>query len=137
MERNAIVLDASVIIKWFTKEEKRDSALEIREKYINKQIEIIIPDLILYEISNALRFNPNFSEEDISEAIYSIFNMDMNIITPTQEIINEAIKISYSYKTSVYDAIYIALAKIVDSDFITADNKLYEKTKEISNICLL
>ena len=137
MERNAIVLDASIIIKWFTKEEKRDSALKIREDYINKQIEIIIPDLILYEISNALRFNPNFTKEDVSEAIYSIYNMDMTIITPTQEIIDEALHISYLYKTSIYDSIYIALAKIIDSDFITADKKLYEKTKEISNVNLL
>ena len=35
MERTALVLDASVIIKWFTQEERRDKAIKLRQKYIN------------------------------------------------------------------------------------------------------
>ena len=95
METNALVLDALVIVKWFTQEEKRSEALEIREKFINQKIDIVVPDLILYEISNALRYNPRFDEEDVKEAIDSLIKMELNIITPTKDIIERAIEISF------------------------------------------
>ena len=35
MAQRTLVLDASVIIKWFTQEEKREEAINLRENYIN------------------------------------------------------------------------------------------------------
>lgn len=137
MEKRTLVLDASVIIKWFTQEEKREQAIDLREKHINGDIEIVVPDLILYEVSNALRFNPNFKECDIKEAIQSLFDIDINIVVPVQETLQEAVDIAYSKNITIYDAFYIALAQTIGFDFITADKKLYEKTKDIGGIFLL
>ena len=130
METNALVLDALVIVKWFTQEEKRSEALEIREKFINQKIDIVVPDLILYEISNALRYNPRFDEEDVKEAIDSLIKMELNIITPTKDIIERAIEISFLKNISVYDAHYIALAENIGFDLVTADEKLSNKVRE-------
>ena len=130
METNALVLDALVIVKWFTQEEKRSEALEIREKFINQKIDIVVPDLILYEISNALRYNPRFDEEDVKEAIDSLIKMELNIITPTKDIIERAIEISFLKNISVYDAYYIALAENIGFDLVTADEKLSNKVRE-------
>jgi len=137
MAKRTLVLDASVIIKWFTQEEKREQAIDLREKHINGDIEIVVPDLLLYEVSNALRFNPNFKEEDIKKAIQSLFDIDINIVVPVQETLQEAVDIAYSKNITIYDAFYIALAQTIGFDFITADEKLYEKTKDISGIFLL
>lgn len=137
MARKTLVLDASVIIKWFTQEEKREQAINLRENYINGEIEIVVPDLLLYEISNALRFNSNFQEEDIKEAIQSLFDMEISIIVPVPEILQKTINIAYSKEITIYDALYIALAQIIDFDFITADEKLYEKLKDNKNVYLL
>ena len=130
MENNNIVLDAYVIIKWFTKEENRDKAINIRDKYINEEIEIFVPDLILYEITNALRYNPNFDENDVKEALNSLFDLGITIITPTKEILEKAIDIAFSNNTSLYDSTYIALSEIIGFEFITADEKLYNKVKD-------
>lgn len=137
MARRTLVLDASVIIKWFTQEEKRKQAVKLREKYINGEIEITVPDLLLYEISNALRFNPNFQEKDVNEAIQSLFDMEINIIVPVPEILQKAIDLAYSKEITLYDAFYIALAQIIDFDFITADKKLYKKIKDVGCVFLL
>lgn len=93
MEKKTKILDASVIIKWFTKEEKKEKALVLREKYANGEIEILVPDLILYEISNALRFNPSFYEEDVNNAIQTLFDMEISIVTPTKEILRKAVNL--------------------------------------------
>jgi len=124
MEKKALVPDTSVIVKWFTKEEDRDKAIKIREKFVNGEIEIAAPDLIIYELSNALRFNPAFNQEDVKEAIQSILDLDFEIITPLQTTTDKAIELAFEYNITIYDAFYVALADELDYAIITADKKL-------------
>ena len=44
---------------------------------------------------------------------------------------NSAIELSYKHDITVYDAIYVSFAKLMDAIFITADEKLYEKIKDL------
>jgi len=62
MER--IVIDASVVVKWFVDEEGSEGALAIRKKYAEGEAEIIAPELILFEALNALRHKGLFTEAD-------------------------------------------------------------------------
>jgi predicted nucleic acid-binding protein len=55
------ILDASVILKWFVDEESSDQALRIRDEFCRGEREIVVPDLLLLEVANALRYNPTFS----------------------------------------------------------------------------
>ena len=137
MERKEIVLDASVVVKWFTQEEGRDKAIILRDKFVNREINILCPDLILYELSNALRYNPNFDVDDVKLAINSILEMDLNIIVPLSSTINRAIELSFEKDITLYDAFYIALAFDLDFVFITADKKLYNKAKDLGFVELL
>ena len=41
-----VVVDTSVLIKWFKQEKDTDKALEIRRAYLDEEIEIAIPDLV-------------------------------------------------------------------------------------------
>lgn len=132
-----IILDTSVIIKWFTNEENTDKSIEYRDKYIDRKIEIIEPDLLLYEISNALRYNPNFKEVDVMNALESIFDLGIEIITPTRKLLYDAIEISYKYGITDYDATYIALSRELSGKFITSDKKLFEKTRDNLSIEIL
>lgn len=57
MEKRTLkVLDASVILKWFLKEEDSEKAIDLKTEIIQGNLLVILPDLILYEISNALRY---------------------------------------------------------------------------------
>jgi len=49
------VLDASVVLKWFVNEEDSDKAVRLRKQYYLGEREIVVPDLLLFEVSNALR----------------------------------------------------------------------------------
>lgn len=61
----------------------------------------------------------------------------MEIIIPTKGLLKESARISYEKDTTIYDAIYIALAKETDYNFITSDKRLYEKVKEFQFVELL
>lgn len=123
------VLDASVIYKWYIEEIDSNKANEILTKYRTGETIITIPDLLIIELANALRFNPKTTLSDIEEIINNIYYLDLNIVVPTLELIKLSTKLSYQYKIIIYDAIYVALAKELGFEFITADEKLYSKIK--------
>jgi predicted nucleic acid-binding protein len=127
-----IILDASVVVKWFSEEEYTEKALEIRERIRMGEERVIVPDLLLYELANALKYNPTFDTKDIHDALTSIFDMEMDIVTPLPEIINSAVTLAFEHNITVYDAFYVALAKDLELTFITADGRLCERVRGLN-----
>lgn len=131
------ILDASVILKWFLKEKDTDKALKIKQSYILGQIDLIEPDLLLYEFVNGLRFQKGINEKEIDEAIENLFAFQINFITPTISSLKFAKSIALEYNTTVYDAFYIALARETNSCFVTSDDKLFDKIPSLPHVKLL
>ncbi len=131
------ILDSSVIIKWFSVEEDAEKALIFREKQINGEMELVEPDLLLYEVANALRYNHSITENDVKAAVDSLISLGIDIVVPTKEVTDEAISLAFQYNLTIYDAYFIALAKILKFNCITADEKLFQKVKKFSFVKLL
>lgn len=66
------VLDASVVLKWFIEEEDSVQALRLREEFYTGEREIVVPDLLLFEVANALRYNKSFSVGAVQSAIVGL-----------------------------------------------------------------
>jgi predicted nucleic acid-binding protein len=64
-----LVLDTSVILKWFKEEEYTKTALKIKKEFIEGVHELVVPDLALYELDNAMRFSEGFDEETIEKSL--------------------------------------------------------------------
>lgn len=71
------ILDASVVLKWFIPEKDYEKADLIRSQYLRGMESIVVPDLILYEISNALRYHPEFTSHEIKDVIKSLLDMEI------------------------------------------------------------
>src|SRR3989338_7012691 len=110
------VLDSSVIIKWFCEEEDTDLALQFREGFLKGSVDIIVPDLQLYEIANALRYNKKLKSADVSSAVNSLIDIGINIVVPTKDVISSALALAYQFDITLYDAYFIALAKELNYD---------------------
>lgn len=128
---NLLVLDASVVVKWFTREEDRHMAIELRDRFLQGEIDIALPDLILYELANVLRYNPNFEKKDVSDAVRSIIGLGVQILVPTTHLLASAINLGFTYNITAYDAIYVALVEELSCDFLTAHRKLFNNTKDL------
>ena len=126
------VLDASVVLKWFVDEKGSNKALSLRKDFREGKTELILPDLALYEISNALRYNPEFGKEEIQVAIKTLVDMDMDIVTPTLPLIKASIELAIEHEITCYDATYFALARELEFSLITADEKFFHKLPEDS-----
>ena len=124
MAGKACVLDSSIAIKWFVDESDSKEAVELLKRLNEKKVTIIVPDLILYEIANSLRWNPKFNQEDIEEALRDIAGFGLQINAPTFELLKSAISLAYATGCTVYDAVFLALAKKNECVLVTADQKL-------------
>lgn len=130
------ILDTSIILKWFLTENDTDKALEIKDSYVIGKINLIEPDLLLYEVTNGLRFQKNISEVEIDRVIDYLF-LFLDFVTPKSSMLKSAKSFALRYNLSVYDACYIVLAKTSNSDFVTADEKLYKKVSDLPFVNLL
>lgn len=122
------IVDSSVVFKWFSKGEiDRDLALKLLSSHISKKIQLMVPNLIFYEIANAwatksalsaIKVEANLSK--LEEANLKIEQIDFNFI-------KQAVIFSKKYHVSVYDATYAVIAQEKECDLITADDKFANK----------
>ena len=133
------IIDASVCVKWFSGDKEKDieKADLLKNQHLNKEVLLVAPDLLIFEITNALSFNPSFDFDKTSRAIDSLFLMEIKFFKTNHDLVLESIKIRFEKNITIYDAVYIAVAKKLNSQLITADRKLFEVTKGIENVILL
>lgn len=131
------VVDTSVIYKWYVEEEHSDKALSILNTFIDGTTRITIPDLVFYELSNAMRFNPENTEKDVRDVIKNLADLNLDIVVITEGLINNAIKMAYKYNLTVYDSVFVALAKDLEFEFVTADEKLFRRIRDMKFVNFL
>jgi len=133
--RKRYVVDASVILKWFSRagEGETEKAIALRDAYSKGTIELYAPELLIYEIANVLRYKEAINAELISKAIASIYDMDILIPVNSRIMIN-AVRLARKHGITVYDSTYLSFAREAGGLLITADKKLYKKIEDTPGI---
>lgn len=131
-----IVIDASIGVKWFScKDENNiDLALQIRDLKLKNGIEVTVPDLFFFETINALLKKKGFTNEIIHFSLETLYRMDLNIIYPDKEIIDNTIDIARKSKLTFYDSLYIAAAVSRQALLITEDQEMLQSSNSFSFI---
>ena len=70
----------------------------------------------------------------VQQAVQSLFDMGIEILHIGLDIIERGITIAYIYDITVYDAAFVAFAESLETDLITADEKLVQKLYNFPNI---
>lgn len=123
-----LVIDASVLIKFYVPEILSDRAERLLAKVGNKDIDLLAPDLIYPEAGNILWKKQRLKElthseaEEITDAILSLPLM----IEASKSLLPLAVDIAIACGITVYDASYLSLAKVYETTLITADRKLVD-----------
>jgi predicted nucleic acid-binding protein len=133
-----IVCDASVILKWiFDEEADGDHANRLKEGHVAGNEIIAVPDLLFYEVANVLATKTRLSEAAVNEAFSLLWDFQLERFDLGLEEFMGGLALSRKYKITLYDAAYIELARRLKCAFVTADNRLYEKTKTVKLVDLL
>ena len=77
------------------------------------------------------------NSKDVASAVNSLVDIGVNIVVPTKDVISSAIDMAFLFDITFYDAYFIALAKELDYNFVTADEKLFDKIKKLKFAKLL
>ena len=124
-----LVIDTSVAVKWFNLEEDTPAALELRERLYRRECRILAPDLLLYELANALRFNPRLTTDEVKTAVDSVIDLGLEFVPADSEMLRRAVDFAFRFDTTVYDACFLALADLRGLPLLSADAKLIAQAK--------
>lgn len=121
-----IVVDSSVVIKWFVTEPFSEEARRVLEGYQSGTLTLIAPDLLAAEIGNIVwkKFRLQGLAQQDAEQIIAAFRELKIELTPSIELLEDALRIAMTHDRTVYDSLYIALSTREKCFFITADERL-------------
>ncbi|MBM5804573.1 MAG: type II toxin-antitoxin system VapC family toxin [Candidatus Verstraetearchaeota archaeon] len=125
-----VVVDASVVIKWFVEEEGSEEALAIRDGYIEGEFEIAAPELLLFEVMNSLRYKGLFTVTELKGISEALEAFSFDLYSLRGDCARRAVEIADENNITIYDASYIALAMMERAEFYTADEKLLGRLKK-------
>ena len=119
-----IVVDTSVIVKWYIPEQHHKQARALRDAYLDGKSDLVAPALMPFEAVNALKYSGHYEGERLEEASKSLPEYGIDLIPfnktgPIAEIAN-------NLDITIYDAAYIALAQKLDTKAYTADGNLLD-----------
>jgi predicted nucleic acid-binding protein len=134
-----LVLDTSVVVKWFVlpPEDGLEAALEIRRRVVETELNLIVPDLIFYELANVLRYQPQLGVEEVASALDSLETMDLDVRPFSYPLGKEAVRLANATAITAYDAYFIVFAEAFECPIVTADRRCYARVRGRPSVKLL
>ena len=123
------VIDASALVKLAPPEEHSGMARRIVSAYGRGELRLLAPDFILTECANVLWRHARRADSVTVDAIAALDVLRRHEIalTPQGELVDAALDFALTYGSSVYDALYCALALREGAVLITADERLVNR----------
>lgn len=118
-----LLLDSSVVVKWFSEEEKTREVVEIRDAHVKGRVEILVTPLLLCEIANALRYKPDYDLQRLRKAVSALYGLHLVVEEIDEELLARAGQIALEAGVTVYDALPVARAEGHQTICITADEQ--------------
>jgi predicted nucleic acid-binding protein len=118
----ALIVDASVAIKWFVEEPGWEAA---RQLWRNER-RLLAPDLIVPEACNAMWRKVRAGQATAAQAEEAVARMQHGVleVRPTDPLAARAMAVSLALDHPAYDCFYLALAEREQSVVVTADQRL-------------
>ena len=133
-----IVLDASVALKWFVEGEPLGaSARGVLDDIERDPRSYLVPELFMNEILAVLTRLPRASTAQVQEALSLVETLGLARVGNGHELLARAAELAVSWGVSGYDAIYLALASLTGSVWLTADERAARKVKRPDLVRLL
>jgi len=135
-----VVIDSSVATKWIVPEADSSQATLLMAETTAKAGRLMVLDLALVEVGNAIWKRHHMGLATIAEARQGLhlFRALALPIEPAQRLLDPALEIAMKYDRALYDALFVALANDLKLTGVTADEPLYRAVSaDFPNIVLL
>jgi predicted nucleic acid-binding protein len=122
-----IVVDASVAIKWFLRENLNEEA----DRLLGGDYRIIAPDFILLEAANIVWKKIMRDELDERDCDFILNGLKgfLSELHPFESLIDRTQKLANQLKHPIYDCLYLAVACENNAAVVTADRRFYDRVQ--------
>ena len=118
------VVDSCVAAKWYAPEPDR----EVARKLLGRPL--IAPDQIRAEVASALWKKVRANEIERAQALRSLSHLVRIVkLMPSEPLADMALGLALDLGQQVYDCFFLALAQTLNFPLITADRKLWFRTR--------
>ena len=127
-----VCVDASLVIKLVVRESFSDRALDIWQSWIESGVEPVAPPVFPFEVSSVIRnkYVRNERTAEEAERAFSLFTRLNFIVLTSETLLMEAWDMAKELGLStLYDTAYLALAKLCNCEFWTADEVLIKSLR--------
>jgi predicted nucleic acid-binding protein len=125
-----LILDASVAVKWFLRDEVLDSEAHlVREALLDDRIRASAPSIIWSEVAHAIVGAVRTTRFDTNEAVEvsARFPRLRGIVDLAEVELGEAVYRALMIGVGAYDAQYLILTVKLGQTLLTADRRLLER----------
>jgi predicted nucleic acid-binding protein len=126
----ALIVDASVAIKWFIDEVDSD----IARRLWRDEPDLLAPDLIVPEVCNAAWRKVKLGQSDPAQAVQIAARLRQGVLEfrSTSPLAPRAVELALELDHPVYDCFYLALADAEKAELVTADRRLQSRVRDTS-----
>lgn len=123
---DSFVIDASVVFKWFSRENEKyfKESRNLLYYLKNGEIALFAPNFLLTEVTNVFYWKKRFDKKEIEIFLGKIIDCGINFADCPARNAREIFALMTEYKITAYDALYVWLAKDRNLKLISADGKL-------------
>jgi predicted nucleic acid-binding protein len=122
-----VCVDASLAVKLLVQEPYSNRAASLWQSWIEKDVERIAPAFFPFEVASAIRHKcvrKQLSEEEAEEAFNIFSTLGFTVLMP-ETLLKQAWDMARELELpTLYDTAYLALAKLCNCEFWTADEVL-------------
>jgi len=130
--REGVVVDSSVVIKWFLKNEPlADLAEKLLEMFRKGERPFIIPDLLFYEVGNVFLRKWPQSTAIVEKTLARLWSLPWFLMPLGESLLIRTLRLAGQYQTSYYDTLFLSTAETTNSILYSADEKFVKKVQEI------
>lgn len=133
-----IVTDTSVFLKWLSQdnEENLENADKILKEVANGSTQIIVPELLKYEVGNVLLKGKQLTPEQAFIGLETAYTLPVTFVADSEQQAKETFTLAHSCGLSYYDASFMSLAKNYNATLVTDNLKHQGKDSNINVIAL-
>jgi len=121
---SAIVVDASVVMKWYLPEIHSDAALRL----LKSNYEYFAPDLLFAELGSVIWKKVRrgeLAEKDGERIAVDLVEVSVGSV-PARALVRDAYPLAVATGQTLYDSLYLALAVRLNTSLVTADERLWK-----------
>lgn len=133
-----LVVDTSVAYKWLAPagEDGADAADALLAAHLSGEVALAAPASLPLELANGVRY-AGLTMDDSIELVEEFERLHIELFDLDAALLGHATRLAFEHRTSVYDAVFLALAREIDCDLVTADRRAFARTAPQPDVRLL